>query len=58
MKTYLGAKKNAGLKEAIKIDFDYLLEMNSDDVIFDELLELYETYDGIPFFRIIKLHVH
>lgn len=37
----LGEKKNAGLQHALTLDFDYLLEMNSDDIIADELLETY-----------------
>jgi hypothetical protein len=38
----LGEKKNEGLQHALKLDFDYLLEMNSDDIIADELLETYK----------------
>lgn len=39
----LGAKKNHGLKEALKLDWDYLIELNSDDVIKNELLDIYDT---------------
>jgi hypothetical protein len=39
----LGAKKNHGLKEALKLDWDYLIEINSDDVIKNELLDIYDT---------------
>lgn len=37
----LGEKKNHGLNEAMKFDWDYLLEIGSDDLIKNELLELY-----------------
>jgi hypothetical protein len=37
----LGRKKNFGLREALKKEFDYLVELGSDDLIKDELLELY-----------------
>jgi len=38
----LGRKKNHGLKEALKQDWDYLLELNSDDIAKNELLDLYD----------------
>jgi hypothetical protein len=37
----LGEKKNFGIKEALKKDFDYLVELGSDDLIKTELLEKY-----------------
>jgi hypothetical protein len=40
----LGRKKNFGLREALKRDFDYLVELGSDDLIKDELLELYRPH--------------
>ncbi len=42
----LGEKKNAGLTEAMKIRWDYLIEIGSDDLLKDELLELYADYFG------------
>ena len=39
----LGKKKNHGLKEALKRDWDYLIEINSDDVIKIEFLDIYDT---------------
>lgn len=47
----LGAKKNYGLREALKRDFDYLMELNSDDIIKDELIETYLDLmeQGVPF---------
>jgi hypothetical protein len=42
----LGAKKNHGLTEAMKLEWDYLIEVGSDDIIKDELLVLYNKYFG------------
>lgn len=42
----LGEKKNHGLNEAMKLDWDYLIEIGSDDLIKDELIELYADYFG------------
>lgn len=42
----LGAKKNFGLSEALKLEWDYLIEIGSDDLVKNELLELYEKYFG------------
>lgn len=41
----LGAKKNAGLKYAMEnFDFDYILELGSDDLITNKYLDLIESY--------------
>jgi hypothetical protein len=40
----LGKKKNFGLSEALKEDFDYLVEIGSDDIFKNEFLNLY-TWD-------------
>lgn len=37
----LGEKKNYGLTQAMKKEFDYLIEIGSDDLLKDEFLELY-----------------
>lgn len=42
----LGAKKNHGLNEAMKLEWDYLIEIGSDDLVKDELIELYQQYFG------------
>lgn len=42
----LGAKKNHALNEAMKLEWDYLLEIGSDDLVKDELLVLYEPLMG------------
>lgn len=42
----LGEKKNHGLTEAMRLEWDYMIEIGSDDIIKDELIELYENYFG------------
>jgi hypothetical protein len=42
----LGKKKNYGLKAASEYQFDYLLEIGSDDIITNELLDQYLNYFG------------
>jgi hypothetical protein len=42
----LGEKKNHGLNEAMKLEWDYLIEIGSDDLIKDELIEKYSEYFG------------
>ena len=42
----LGKKKNAGLIAAQQIDFDYLMEIGSDDLVTNELLNQYLDYCG------------
>src|SRR5688572_7778218 len=42
----LGEKKNYGLSQAMKKDFDYLIEIGSDDLLKTELLEAYAPYFG------------
>jgi hypothetical protein len=45
----LGRKKNHGLEVALKKDWDYLIEINSDDILKNELLDLYDkvNYDYV-----------
>jgi hypothetical protein len=38
----LGAKKNYGIKEVLKYDFDYLIEIGSDDLLKNEVLTTYK----------------
>jgi len=38
----VGMKKNAGVQEVLKKDFDYLIELGSDDLILNDLLDCYE----------------
>jgi len=42
----LGKKKNAGLKHALNLDWDYVIELGSDDLIKNELIELYKPFFG------------
>ncbi len=42
----LGRKKNFGLDVAMTLEWDYLIEIGSDDLVKDELLEKYEPYMG------------
>lgn len=43
----LGEKKNNGLNEVMKKDFDYLIELGSDDLIKDEVIDAYKPYFGV-----------
>lgn len=38
----LGRKKNQGLKAAEKLDFDFMMELGSDDLVLNELLDDYQ----------------
>lgn len=42
----LGEKKNYGLSQALNLDWDYVIEIGSDDLIKDELLKLYTPLFG------------
>lgn len=42
----LGRKKNFGLKESLKIEWDYVIELGSDDLIKNELIDLYKPFFG------------
>ena len=42
----IGRKKNHGLKHALKLEWDYVIELGSDDLIKDELIELYRPHFG------------
>lgn len=46
----VGRKKNYGLSQAYKLDWDYLIEIGSDDVLKTELLKLYAPYFGVKDF--------
>lgn len=37
----IGRKKNFGLRESLRLDWDYVVELGSDDIIKDELIEMY-----------------
>jgi hypothetical protein len=40
----LGLKMNTGLKEALRMDFDYLMNLGSDDILTKELFDMYQPY--------------
>jgi hypothetical protein len=42
----LGEKKNFGLSKAKEFDFEYMMEIGSDDLILNELLDDYKNYIG------------
>lgn len=42
----LGKKKNAGLKHSLNLDWDYVIELGSDDLIKNELIDLYKPLFG------------
>ncbi len=52
-----GAKKNAGLEIARVLEWDYLMELNSDSIVNPALFELYEPYMSrkVPFFGLNNL---
>src|SRR5690348_247773 len=48
----LGEKKNFGLQKAKEFESDYLMEIGSDDLVLNELLDDYKKYIGLDFFGI------
>ena len=54
-----GKKKNYGGKMAKMIEWDYLLELNSDSIVNPAIFELYRPYmeKGVPFFGLNNLFV-
>lgn len=40
----LGRKKNAGLNAAMKLEWDYLIELGSDDIILDTIFDAYKPF--------------
>lgn len=49
----LGRKKNFGLSQSLKKDWDYMIELGSDDLLKNELLSLYAPYFGHKQFLVI-----
>lgn len=56
----VGRKWNAGLKEALKDDWDYVLIMGDDDIMSSELLDHYMRYvrDGYNYFGVDSLYFY
>jgi len=52
----LGRKLNTGLDLALKRDWDYMMELGSDNLVSNKLLDLYENYYGIDLFGCDKVH--
>lgn len=52
-----GAKKNAGIEVAKLLDWDYMMELNSDSIVNPRIFELYESYmqKKTPFFGLNNL---
>jgi len=55
--TPVGKKKNAGLNEAFKYQWDYLIEIGSDDLLRNDILDTYAPYmdKGVPVFGTTRL---
>lgn len=53
----LGNKMNKGVEYALKFKWDYLMNMGSDDLVSDELFELYRSYidNKRPMFGLKKI---
>lgn len=53
----LGHKMNVGVDRALKMDFDYLMNLGSDDIITKELLDEYEEHieNNLPMFGVTKV---
>ena len=53
-----GAKKNTGYHFAKSLEWDYLMELNSDSIVNPALLDLYKPYmeRGVPFFGLRNLY--
>ena len=52
----LGVKMNTGVKESLKYDYDYLMNLGSDDIINERLFDVYkDSFDkGLEMFGITK----
>ena len=52
-----GTKMNIGVKEALEYDFDYMMNLGSDDIITKKLLDIYKPFmqDGRSMFGSTKV---
>lgn len=57
---YLGDKLNAGLTYAMRFEWDYLMNMGSDNIYTDRLWQLYEDYfrTGEPYFSLNECYFY
>jgi len=53
----LGTKMNIGVEESLKYQYDYLMNLGSDDIITKELFDIYEPLfkENYPFFGCTRL---
>ena len=54
----LGAKWNAGLREALNHEWDYLLILGSDDLISNDLIYRYMSYEGWDMIGVRDLYLY
>jgi glycosyltransferase involved in cell wall biosynthesis len=56
----LGAKLNTGIQYAFELNFDYVMNMGSDDLLHPALIDLYMPYieEEVPFFGVNKLYFY
>ena len=54
----LGAKWNAGLREALNHEWDYLLILGSDDLISGDLIDRYLSYEGWDMIGVRDLYLY
>ena len=55
----LGRKKNGGVRCALNLEWDYLMELNSDSILNPAIFDLYKPYmeKEVPFFGLKDLYV-
>ena len=56
----LGAKKNAGMRYALQFDWDYFMDMGSDNIINPSLFDVYEPYlkQRFKFFGLLNTYMY
>ena len=52
----VGQKFNNGMKGLLETDFDFCLQMNSDTLLANELLDVYEPYFEFDYFGVDEVH--
>jgi hypothetical protein len=56
---FLGEKKNAGMEFALDFEWDYFMDLGSDNIVNPKLFDLYKPYmeKRVPFFGLNNLYV-
>jgi len=54
----LGEKKNEGLRYSFRFDWDYLLEMGSDNILNNQVWDIYRDHWGEDMFGFLNLHIY